>query len=61
MMMTSGPYEPEALGEDSPEAEPMSTAGDGDKLQRQGEPYTGRHRTGPDDHTDGPDSAHPSA
>jgi hypothetical protein len=61
MMMTSGTHDPEALGEDSPEAESMSTAGNGDELQRQGEPYTGRHRTGLDDRADGPDSAQPSA
>ena len=60
MMVTSGAYEPEALGEDSPGAESISTAGDGDELQQQGERYTGRHRTGPDDHVDAPDPAQPS-
>jgi hypothetical protein len=60
-MVTSGAYEPEALGEDSLEAKSISTAGDGDELQRQGERYTGRHRTEPDELADEPDSVQPSA
>jgi hypothetical protein len=60
-MVTSGAYEPEALGEDSLKAKSISTAGDGDELQRQGERYTGRHRTEPDEHADEPDSVQPSA
>jgi len=55
-MVTSGAYEPEALGEDSLEAKSISTAGDGDELQRQDERYTGRHRTEPDEHADEPES-----
>jgi hypothetical protein len=54
-MVTSGAYEPEALGEDSLTAKSMSTGGD--ELQRQGEQYTGRHRTEPDE----PDTVQPSA
>ena len=60
-MVTSGAYEPEALGEDSLEAKSISTAGDGGELQRQGERYMGRHRTEPDEHADEPDSVQPSA
>ena len=60
-MVTSGAYEPEALGEDSLKAESISTAGYGDELQRQDERYTGRHRTEPDEHADEPDSVQPSA
>jgi hypothetical protein len=58
-MVTSGAYEPEALGEDSLKAKSIPTAGDGD--ERQGERYTGRHRTEPDEHADEPDSVKPSA
>jgi hypothetical protein len=58
-MVTSGAHEPEALGEDSLKAKSISTAGD--ELQRQGERYTGRHRTEPDQHADEPDSVQPSA
>jgi hypothetical protein len=58
-MVTSGAYEPEALGEDSLTAKSMSTGGD--ELQRQGEQYTGRHRTEPDEHADEPDTVQPSA
>jgi len=60
-MVTSGAYEPEALGEDSLKAKSISTAGDGDELQRQDERYTGRHRTEPDEHADESDSVQPSA
>jgi hypothetical protein len=60
-MVTSDAYEPEALGEYSLKAKSISTAGDGDELQRQGERYTGRHRTEPDEHADEPDSVQPSA
>jgi hypothetical protein len=61
-MVTSGAYEPEALGEDSLKAKSISTAGDdGDELQRQDERYTGRHRTEPDEYADEPDSVQPSA
>jgi hypothetical protein len=60
-MVTSDAYEPEALGEYSLRAKSISTAGDGDELQRQGERYTGRHRTEPDEHADEPDSVQPSA
>jgi hypothetical protein len=60
-MVTSGAYEPEALGEDSLKAKSISRADDGDELQRQGERYTGRHRTEPDQHADEPDSVQPSA
>ena len=61
-MVTSGAYEPEALGEDSLKAKSISTAGDdGDELQRQDERYTGRHRTEPDELADEPDSVQPSA
>jgi hypothetical protein len=59
-MVTSGAYEPEALGEDSLEAKSISTAGDGDELQRQDERYTGRPRSEPDEHADEPDSVQPS-
>jgi len=60
-MVTSGAYEPEALGEDSLKAKSISTAGDGDGLQRQDDRYTGRHRTEPDEHADAPASVQPSA
>jgi hypothetical protein len=60
MMVTSGGYETEALGEDSPEGKTVSVAVDGDEHQQQGERYTGRHRCGPDDHADGQESAQPS-
>ena len=59
-MVTSDAYEPEALGEYSLKAKSISTAGDGDELQRQGERYTGRHRTEPDEHADEPNSVQPS-
>ena len=61
MMVTGDAYEPEALGEENPEAASLSTAGDDDDPQQQGERYTGRHRIGPDVHPDGPDSAQPRA
>jgi hypothetical protein len=60
MMMTSGEDEPEAIREDNPETKAVSTAGDGDELQQQDERYMGRHRIGPDDHANEPDSAQPS-
>ena len=61
MMMTSGEDEAEAIRDDDPETESISAAGNGDELQQRDERYTGRHRTGPDDHADGSDSAQPSA
>ena len=60
MMVTTGEYDTEALGEDSPEGKTVSAAADGDEHHQQGERYTGRHRCGPDDHAAGQDFAQPS-
>jgi hypothetical protein len=59
MMVTTGGYETEALGDDSSEGKTVSAAADGDEHHQQAERYTGRHRCEPEDPA-GQDSAQPS-
>ena len=60
-MTTSGEHKPKAISEDAIEAWHQAVAVARQDRQQRGERYTGRHRPGPPDSSDGPTQTELSA